>query len=58
MRIWRFIKLLLIFGAPLFYKSERGGDVLGMDGHEYLYITRLKDGRKSWRCRQYKLVLS
>ena len=61
MRIWTFIKFLLVMGAPvlgtpLFYKSERGGDVLALLGHEYLYLTHLKDGRKSWRCRQYGLV--
>ena len=36
----------------VYYKSERGGDVLGYEGYEYVYITHTKAG-KSWRCRQY-----
>ena len=43
---------LMLFGV-LFYKSERGGDILAHDGHEYLVTYRLKDGR-SWRCRQFR----
>ena len=51
-----FINFILLFGV-LFYKSERGGDILAMEGHEYLETTRTKEGR-SWRCRQYRLVLN
>ena len=48
----KFLHVLMIVGVAIFYKSERGGDVLGFEGHEYLVTYNLKDGR-SWRCRKY-----
>ena len=39
----------------VYYKTERGGDVLGHEGYEYVYITHTKLGR-SWRCRQYRAL--
>ena len=47
-----FFNLLLLVGV-MFYKSERGGDVMAHEGHEYLETVRAKDARH-WRCRQYR----
>ena len=45
--------------AALFYKTERGGPLLGYMGHEYITTTKTKtkNGGQSWRCRQYKKFL-
>ena len=36
-----------------FSKSVRGGTVLRYEGHEYLFKIMNREGKKSWRCRQY-----
>ena len=45
---------LFMMAAVLFYKSERGGPLLGYMGYEYLTAGKTKDGRQSWRCRWHE----
>ncbi|KAK0068072.1 broad-complex core protein isoforms 1/2/3/4/5-like isoform X32, partial [Biomphalaria pfeifferi] len=36
-----------------FYLSERGGKVLGFQGHEYIFHRKI-NGTVHWRCRHYR----
>lgn len=50
----RWIPFLLLFAA-VFYKSERGHDILGHLGHEYVNRSdRNTPTARTWRCRQHK----
>jgi hypothetical protein len=48
--VWVFVILMSEFAIT---KSKRGGNVLTLNGHEYIFHKNFKNGSILWRCRKY-----